>query len=64
MTGLATRLWFEEAGQDLVEYAFLASFVGLSCIAVFDVLRESIRTTYQSWNTETNNLWSPPPPSP
>jgi Flp pilus assembly pilin Flp len=64
MVRLAQRLLEDQAGQDLVEYALLASFVGFACVAVFDLLRAAIGNTYQSWNTETNSLWSPPDPSP
>jgi Flp pilus assembly pilin Flp len=64
MSELVQRLWAEESGQDLIEYALLASFLGFACVTVFDQLRTAIGNTYQSWNTGNNNLWSPPNPGP
>lgn len=62
MGTLAARLFADDSGQDLIEYALLTSLVGISAIAVFDLLTGSISTTYRTWNTNTNDLWQTPDP--
>ena len=56
------RLMNEEAGQDLVEYALLASAIGLATVAAIAVLSSSMNSTYASWDASTQDLWEVPPP--
>lgn len=63
MASLFTRVFADDSGQDLVEYALLTTFVGFSSIAVFDVIRGAIQVVYTSWNTSANSNWRPPNPS-
>jgi Flp pilus assembly pilin Flp len=63
MTALPIRLLADEEGQDLIEYALLTTVIGLAAIAVFDILRTSIRDVYGTWNTSANINWVPPPPT-
>jgi Flp pilus assembly pilin Flp len=56
------RFLLEERGQDLIEYALLTAVIGFAGLAVFDVLRAAIGTTYASWEASTNDLWQPPDP--
>ena len=63
MKSVVFRLFEDEEGQDLVEYALLTTVVGFASIAVFDVIRDAIATVYLSWTTETNNIWVPPDPA-
>ena len=56
------RLFADEQGQDLIEYALLTTLIGLASIAVFDVIRAAIGSVYGTWNSSANNIWRPPDP--
>jgi Flp pilus assembly pilin Flp len=56
------RLFVDDSGQDLIEYALLTTFIGFAAVAVFDGLRDSIEFVYGTWNTEANNIWETPNP--
>ena len=62
MSDLVSRLFGDERGQDLIEYALLTTVVGFACIAVFDLIRGAIANVYGSWNTSANSNWRPPDP--
>jgi Flp pilus assembly pilin Flp len=62
---LITRLVVEDTGQDLVEYAMLAAFVGVAGWAAAMSIRDAAGVTYQSWidpNAGVPKLWEPAPP--
>jgi Flp pilus assembly pilin Flp len=45
------RRWLtEDDGQDIVEYALLATFIGFATIAGAEVLRQAMNATYASWD--------------
>ena len=46
MKNLVMRLWKEEEGQDLVEYALLVALVALAATAGMNVLATKINTTF------------------
>jgi pilus assembly protein Flp/PilA len=48
MKALLTRFVREEEGQDLVEYAFLITFIALACIIGMQQLGTAINNRYQS----------------
>jgi Flp pilus assembly pilin Flp len=61
-----TRFVADDGGQDLVEYAFLAAFIGIAGWAVLMTLPDVIGATYASWLDPTNGVpgqWDPPAPS-
>jgi pilus assembly protein Flp/PilA len=41
----------DESGQDLIEYALVASLIGLGCVAAMTTLKGSIATTFGSIGT-------------
>jgi pilus assembly protein Flp/PilA len=53
MKNLMFRLWKEEEGQDLVEYALLVALVALGATASMKVLATAIGTAF---STVENNL--------
>lgn len=60
-----TRAFIEDDGQDLVEYALLAAFVGIAGWAVLMIIPETIGATYESWldpDSGVPALWDPPEP--
>jgi Flp pilus assembly pilin Flp len=62
------RFASEEQGQDLVEYAYLAAFVGVTSYLALNGIRDAVGTTYQSWldpDIGVPSAWNPPePPAP
>ena len=61
-----TRFAAEDGGQDLVEYALLAAFIGIAGWAVLMTLPGVIGDTYASWLDPTNGvpgMWDPPEPA-
>ena len=54
----------DERGQDLIEYALLTAAIGLAGAASWPIIERAIRTSYRALDTNTQNLWEPPPPSP
>jgi Flp pilus assembly pilin Flp len=62
MRRLLVRLLADECGQDLIEYALLTTFVGLSGAVGLNLILGAINSTYTSWFTGVNDLWEPPPP--
>ena len=46
MKQLALRLWREEAGQDLTEYALLMVLIALSSIVAMNSLAQAISNVY------------------
>ena len=61
-----TRFAAEDDGQDLVEYALLAAFIGVAGWAVLMTLPGVMGTTYASWLDPTNGVpgrWDPPEPA-
>jgi hypothetical protein len=64
---LLRRFVREDAGQDLIEYAFLALFIGVAGYLVLDGIRDQAAITYSSWidpAAGTPSLWEPVEPPP
>ena len=53
MLGICTRLWKEQKGQDLLEYALLLLFIALALVASTKSLSQAIQNTY---GTITNSV--------
>jgi len=51
MRGLIGRLWREEEGQDLTEYALLLAFVALVSIAVIQGLGSIVESVFSNAST-------------
>jgi Flp pilus assembly pilin Flp len=63
---LITRFSTDDGGQDMVEYALLAAFIGIAGWAVLLTLPGVIGATYASWLDPTNGVpgrWDPPEPA-
>ena len=57
------KLFRNDSGQDLIEYALLATFVGLLSIAAFSQLEAAIGLAYAAFTASSNNNWQMPDPS-
>ena len=53
MVNFTKRLFAEEAGQDLIEYALLAALVGIGAAAALRTLHNTVGNTF---NTIGNSL--------
>jgi pilus assembly protein Flp/PilA len=53
MKSLLNRLWSEESGQDLVEYALLITLVSVACVAAMTGLATAIKSAF---GTAATNL--------
>ena len=51
------RLLGDKTGQDLIEYMLLASFLAIAGYAGIQVLGNAMNTTYQSWDSTTQEVW-------
>jgi Flp pilus assembly pilin Flp len=60
---LLVRLFDDDSGQDLVEYALLTVVVGLAGAVAAPYISTAVNIVYGSWVTETNDLWVSPDPA-
>ena len=56
------RLVFDDAGQDLVEYALLSGIIGVAGVLMFPVIASGMRDAYDSWQSGVQAAWEPPCP--
>jgi len=68
-TLVSSRIWRfvgnltrDEQGQDLVEYALLASFVAIATILGLKAIESTVGTGYRSLDSREQNIWVPPNP--
>jgi Flp pilus assembly pilin Flp len=59
---LFARLWSEDFGQDVVEYALLAAFIGLGSYLGFIAIQNAISSSYGVWDSGQQGLWRPQDP--
>ena len=63
---ILARLVREDDGQDVVEYALLAAFLGIVGYLTLTGIRTELSSTYTSWLDPSGgvpSLWEPPAPS-
>lgn len=60
---LVRRLFRDESGQDLVEYALLTTTIGFAGVLVWSLVGNAISGTYSSWVSGVDGLAVPPAPS-
>jgi pilus assembly protein Flp/PilA len=51
MKNMMKRLWKEEEGQDLIEYALLVAFIALVAAAIFPTVGATINAIFTRANT-------------
>ncbi len=54
----------DDEGQDLAEYALLGGFIALVTLLGLRAIETALGTRYVVWDTDEQNLWEPPSPSP
>ena len=55
MKNLMKRLWHEEEGQDLIEYALLVALVALAAVFGMNSLANAINTEFVALGTSLTN---------
>jgi Flp pilus assembly pilin Flp len=58
------RLWEDEEGQDLIEYALLASMIAAVGVAVFPVIGDKLGSAFSTWGNDVYRAWEPENPLP
>jgi Flp pilus assembly pilin Flp len=61
--GLLVRLYREDDGQDLIEYALLTSIIAIAGILIFPAIQDSMAVAYEEWNGNVQDIWEPPAPT-
>jgi Flp pilus assembly pilin Flp len=59
MRNALDKLWHDDAGQDVVEYALLAALIGLGSYGGFVLIQNTIFTSYGNWDAGQQSLWQP-----
>ena len=65
---MLTRFLRDDDAQDLIEYAFLAVFIGIAGWVALNSIGPTVKTTYESWmgaapgSGGTPSLWEPAAP--
>ena len=59
MTSLLKRLWKDEKGQDLTEYALLLALLALGAITSVGTLARTINNVFASATTSVQSATSP-----
>jgi pilus assembly protein Flp/PilA len=54
MKQLIKRLWQEQEGQDLIEYALLTTLISLALVAVMGTLAGAISTAFTNASNQLN----------
>lgn len=54
------RLLGEDNAQDVVEYALLVAFVGLTVLAAWLAIQDGIATGYVNWDSQEQNVSAGP----
>jgi Flp pilus assembly pilin Flp len=56
---MLTRLLYEDRAGDLIEYALLASFIGVIAVLLFPDILDGIQRAWRGWGTEVDIIWEP-----
>jgi Flp pilus assembly pilin Flp len=55
----AARLFREESGQDLIEYALLTAFIGLAGAAAWSAIAGSLEAAYTGYDNDVQGIYEP-----
>jgi pilus assembly protein Flp/PilA len=56
MTQVFVRLFRDDSGQDLIEYALLAGFISLVAVATITLVGKSVDTVYGKVDTKLKTI--------
>ena len=60
--GWLVELARDDRGQDLIEYALLSAFIGVTLLLVMQTVTDALAGAYGTWLAGVNALWETPPP--
>ncbi len=60
MTNLLRRLMSDESGQDIIEYALIATGIAILLIPTVPALGQTLITVYQRINTQVSSIGATP----
>ena len=63
MGSILRRLFHDDAGQDVIEYALLTVAIGIAGVAVWPAITAAAQAAYQGFDSQTQTIWLTPPPS-
>jgi Flp pilus assembly pilin Flp len=58
----AARLFTDDRGQDLIEYALLTGIIAVAGMLVIPSILTNMASAYTRWNTNTQAIAPMPPP--
>jgi Flp pilus assembly pilin Flp len=53
----------DESGQDIVEYALLASIIAIAGIVFLPTIATKMGANFSGWGNAVHNLWTPSDPA-
>lgn len=53
---MIARFVRHEEGQDLIEYALLAAFISISCVALISTIGGTVNSWYVGYNTTISSI--------
>jgi Flp pilus assembly pilin Flp len=56
------RLYVEDHGQDVIEYALLSAAIGIAGILVWPLITDAMGTAYETLDERTQDIWEVPDP--
>jgi Flp pilus assembly pilin Flp len=57
------RAFFDESGQDIIEYGLLASIIAIAGIVFLPTIATKMGVNFDSWGNAVHNLWAPNDPA-
>ena len=63
MGSILKRLFRDDAGQDVIEYALLCAGIGIVGVAVWPAITAGIGAAYGNWDAQTQVIYETPNPS-
>ena len=57
------RLFRDESGQDVIEYALLAALIGVAGAVVVRSILTTMTGSYTAWDAAVQALWEMPAPA-
>lgn len=64
MTHRLRQLLLDDSGQDLIEYALLATATGFAAIVAVNLLMGSMSNMYSTGDAAVQSIWEVPDPTP
>lgn len=56
------RFFFDDSGQDLIEYGLLTALIGVAAYLVIPAIRTGMEAAFPQWGNNVNAIWVPDNP--